>query len=128
MDTQRWINHFRKTYRVPRRHIDDAPVPAMCSLILRDEAGHVAFHRARLAAVGKGAGVEGLAWQTQFWLCGYAAATMLWVNHRHCWKRSAEQARSIMAKSGSRSRRSCAGWYEIGSRSETIQWPSSGQP
>ena len=39
---------------------------------------------ARLAALGKGAGVEGVAWQIQFWLCGYGAATMLWVNHRHC--------------------------------------------
>ena len=37
-------------YRVLRRHINDEPVRAMCSLILRDEAGHVAFHRARLAA------------------------------------------------------------------------------
>ena len=71
-------------YRVLRRHINDTPVRAMCSLILRDEAGHVAFHRARLAAEEKGAGVEGLAWQGQFWLCGFAAATMLWVNHRHC--------------------------------------------
>jgi hypothetical protein len=71
-------------YRVLRRHIDDAAVRAMCSLILRDEAGHVAFHRARLAAEGKRAGVEGFAWQLQFWLCGYAAATMLWVNHRYC--------------------------------------------
>ena len=71
-------------YRVLRRHINDTAVRAMCSLILRDEAGHVAFHRARLAAEEKGAGVEGLAWQVQFWLCGFAAATMLWVNHRHC--------------------------------------------
>src|SRR5437899_1280463 len=37
-------------YRVLRLHADDVPLKAMCSLILRDEAGHVAFHRDRLAA------------------------------------------------------------------------------
>jgi hypothetical protein len=67
-------------YRVLRRHIDDTPVRAMCSLILRDEAGHVAFHRARLASSNN----RGLFWALQFWMCGYAAATMLWVNHRVC--------------------------------------------
>jgi hypothetical protein len=67
-------------YRVLRRHIDDTAVRAMCSLILRDEAGHVAFHRARLTASNTG----GLMWASQFWLCGYAAATMLWINHRRC--------------------------------------------
>lgn len=40
-------------YRVLRRHSPDAPLAAMCALILRDEAGHVAFHRDRLAAVGR---------------------------------------------------------------------------
>ncbi|PYI84514.1 MAG: hypothetical protein DME26_13130, partial [Verrucomicrobia bacterium] len=32
-------------YRVLRRHSPDAPLATMCALILRDEAGHVAFHR-----------------------------------------------------------------------------------
>ena len=67
-------------YRVLRRHIDDAPVRQMCSLILRDEAGHVAFHRARLAVANN----RGLIWALQFWACGFGAATMLWVNHRGC--------------------------------------------
>ena len=73
-------------YRVLRRHIDDPAVRAMCSLILRDEAGHVAFHRARLAASKQGGlwAVGGLPWIAQFWLCGHGAATMLWVNHRGC--------------------------------------------
>jgi hypothetical protein len=70
-------------YRVLRRHIEDAPVRAMCSLILRDEAGHVAFHRARLGARNDGL-LSSFFWALQFWLCGIAAATMLWVNHRHC--------------------------------------------
>ena len=67
-------------YRVLRRHIDDTPIRAMCSLILRDEAGHVAFHRARLAASNN----RGMIWALQFWMCGYAAAAMLWLNHRGC--------------------------------------------
>ena len=65
-----------------RNHSPDAPLAAMCELILRDEAGHVAFHRARLAAAGCSAkGIFGAVWRTQFQLFGYAAATMLWVNH-----------------------------------------------
>lgn len=73
-------------YRVLRRHIDDAPIRAMCSLILRDEAGHVAFHRARLAASRHPGVIASLLWALQFSLCGYAAATMLWINHRRCLK------------------------------------------
>ena len=68
-------------YRVLRRHVDDAPLKAMCSLILRDEAGHVAFHRDRLASDGR---KRGIFWMLQFWLFGYAAASMLWVNHGPC--------------------------------------------
>jgi hypothetical protein len=68
-------------YKVLQRHVDDEPLRAMCALILRDEAGHVAFHRDRLASEPKG---RGLLWVLQFWLFGYAAATMLWVNHGPC--------------------------------------------
>ena len=71
-------------YRVLRRHIADKPVRAMCSLILRDEAGHVAFHRARLSEARNPGVLASLLWAMQFWLCGYGAATMLWINHRRC--------------------------------------------
>ncbi|HKQ38439.1 MAG TPA: ferritin-like domain-containing protein [Verrucomicrobiae bacterium] len=72
-------------YRVLRRHIEDAPVRDMCTLILRDEAGHVAFHRERLAAAAKGPGLLAIVvWALQFWMCGVGAATMLWLNHRGC--------------------------------------------
>jgi hypothetical protein len=57
-------------------------VEEVCSLILRDEAGHVAFHRDRLASQLE-AGTS-LLWTIQFWGCGLAAAMMLWVNHRPC--------------------------------------------
>jgi hypothetical protein len=57
----------------------------MCTLILRDEAGHVSFHRERLADAGRSSlGLRGAFWQAQFWILGHAAATMLWVNHGPC--------------------------------------------
>jgi len=38
-----------------------------------------------LAAAGRSPrGLTGFIWAAQFCLCGYAAATMLWVNHRAC--------------------------------------------
>jgi hypothetical protein len=80
-------------YRMLRRHSPDAPVAAMCALILRDEAGHVAFQRARLASSGcNPGGIFGVLWRAQFWVLGHAAATMLWVNHGPC----------LMALGGSR--------------------------
>src|SRR6266550_4869894 len=72
-------------YRVLRLHSPDGPLAAMCGLILRDEAGHVAFHRDRLTAAGRSPlGLGGALWQGQFWLCGHTAATMLWMNHGPC--------------------------------------------
>jgi hypothetical protein len=72
-------------YRVLRAHSPDVAVAEMCTLILRDEAGHVAFHRERLADAGRTSlGLGGAFWQTQFWVLGHAAATMLWVNHGPC--------------------------------------------
>jgi hypothetical protein len=58
-----------------------------CGLILRDEGGHVAFHRDRLAVSGQSlSGPVGKWWAMQFVLCGYAAGTMLWINHGPCLK------------------------------------------
>jgi hypothetical protein len=68
-------------YRLLRRHADDAAVKAMCALILRDEAGHVRFHRDRLATDGHH---RGRFWELQFWACGHAAAAVLWLSHRLC--------------------------------------------
>jgi hypothetical protein len=72
-------------YRVLREHSPDLPLADMCALILRDEAGHVSFHRERLADDGRSSlGLRGSFWQAQFWVLGHAAATMLWVNHGPC--------------------------------------------
>lgn len=74
-------------YRMLRRHSNDGPLAALCELILRDEAGHVAFHRDRLEDAGRpGRGVTGVLWRFQFLLCGYGAGTMLWINHAPCLK------------------------------------------
>jgi hypothetical protein len=70
-------------YRMLRQHSPDGPLAAMCELILRDEAGHVAFQRDRLLAAGS---ARGLLWRIQFLACGYAAGTMLWINHAPCLK------------------------------------------
>ncbi len=69
-------------YRLIQRHCKDEPIRAMCGLIMRDEAGHVAFHRARMALENrKGKFTYGAIWEAGFFFLGYAAATMLWVNH-----------------------------------------------
>jgi hypothetical protein len=72
-------------YRVLRAHSPDVPLAEMCGLILRDEAGHVAFHRDRLAEARRHlSGFRDAFWRMQFWVLGHAAATMLWVNHGPC--------------------------------------------
>lgn len=74
-------------YRLLRNHSPDGPLAAMCELILRDEAGHVAFHRDRLGDAGcPRSGLRGVLWWIQFLMCGFAAGTMLWVNHAPCLK------------------------------------------
>jgi hypothetical protein len=66
-------------YRLLKRHCPDVCIKDVCRLILRDESGHVSFHRDRL--VDKG-GWYGVVWETLFRGFGLAAGTMLWVNHR----------------------------------------------
>jgi len=74
-------------YRMLRKYSPDGPLAAMCELILRDEAGHVSFQRDRIADSGcPRPGIRGWVWRIQFLLCGYAAGTMLWVNHAPCLK------------------------------------------
>lgn len=69
-------------YRLMRRHADDAPLRDMCKLILRDEAGHIVFHRDRMARESLERGTRhGLRWETRFRVLGLMAATMLWINH-----------------------------------------------
>ena len=69
-------------YRMLRRQVADAPIAAMCQLILRDEARHIDFHRDRLAARHP-RGVGAL-WKAQFHLLGHACAWFLWLGHGRC--------------------------------------------
>lgn len=74
-------------YRMLRSYSPDGPLAAMCELILRDEAGHVAFQRARLMDAGcPKPGLRGWLWRMQFVACGYAAGTVLWISHAPCLK------------------------------------------
>jgi hypothetical protein len=69
-------------YRLLYRHGGDPALRAMCRLILRDEVGHVAFHRDRLARrAGGSASLYGRGWELRFRALGLAAGTMLWINH-----------------------------------------------
>jgi len=69
-------------YSLLRKHCRDKAVRDVCGLILRDEFGHVRFHNARLAA--NGSLHLRKFWRFQFWFCGYAAATVLWISHGKC--------------------------------------------
>ena len=67
------------------RHCDDPALRDAISLILRDEAGHVAFQNDRLHCSGApGSGLKRLLWRTQFLLSGCVAATVLWLSHGKC--------------------------------------------
>jgi hypothetical protein len=64
------------------RHCPDPCVKDVCSLILRDEAGHLAFQRDRLRCDGAPyAGLSGWLWRAQFVSCGFVAASVLWLSH-----------------------------------------------
>jgi hypothetical protein len=74
-------------YRLIRRHAGDKALRGVCRLILRDEAGHVAFHRDRLANDARAAGARfGLFWRSQFRALGFIAATVLWISHARALK------------------------------------------
>lgn len=72
-------------YTLVRRHYCDPALDQALALILRDEAGHLAFHLDRLAADWSGTP----RWQRalhrwQFRVSGFAAASVLWASHHGC--------------------------------------------
>ena len=72
-------------YALLRQFGEDPALREVCSLILRDECGHVAFQNDRLAAAGAPwSDLERVVWRTQFWVCGMVAATVLWASHGRC--------------------------------------------
>jgi hypothetical protein len=72
-------------YTLLRSYCADRALCDVFGLILRDESGHVSFHNDRLAADGaSGRGIRGCLWGLQFFVCGYGAATVLWISHGRC--------------------------------------------
>ncbi|MDB6077455.1 MAG: hypothetical protein JWO82_1202 [Akkermansiaceae bacterium] len=70
-------------YKMLHRHGSDPGLRGTCRLIIRDESGHIAFHRARLTSEGLASGKQhGALWAAAFRLRGVLAGTVLWVNHR----------------------------------------------
>ncbi len=57
---------------------EDETIAQMCRLVIRDETGHIAFHKDRMARSGNRFGIV---WAGIFNLMGLAAGTMLWINH-----------------------------------------------
>jgi len=67
-------------YQMMLKHTGDRD-PAlcqMCKLVIRDETGHIAFHKDRMAKSGR---KFGMLWAGIFNVMSLAAGTMLWVNH-----------------------------------------------
>lgn len=70
-------------YKMLRRHSPDPALRQMCALIIRDETGHIAFHKERLAEDAAAHGKSfGPLWAAAFRLRNLAAGTVLWMNHR----------------------------------------------
>lgn len=88
-------------YRLLRQHGKDPVLRQVCSLILRDESGHLAFQNDRLAA--KGAPWSGLRrriWQWQFYASGWLAASVLWASHGSCLRRMGATTGSFYSEAG----------------------------
>lgn len=67
-------------YQMMLKHggVKDEAIAQMCRLVIRDETGHIAFHKDRMARSQR---KFGMIWAGMFNLMGLAAGTMLWVNH-----------------------------------------------
>lgn len=84
-------------YRLIRKSCGDEPIGQMCRLILRDESGHITFHRDRLAGSHPG-GVSRL-WTATFYGLGAACAAFLWLSHGRWLRPLGIRARELFALS-----------------------------
>lgn len=70
-------------YKMLKKYGGDQVLREMCRLIIRDEAGHIAFHQDRLSNDHRNAGRKvSFIWATLFRIRAMLAGTVLWINHR----------------------------------------------
>lgn len=69
-------------YKLLRKHARDPALVAMAELIIRDETGHISFHRDRMALKLENYYRLGNFWALTLYLLALAAGSMLWLNHR----------------------------------------------
>ena len=69
-------------YKLMRKYVGDPAIIQMCELIIRDETGHISFHRDRLARGMDGHSALGFRWALKMYILALGAGTMLWINHR----------------------------------------------
>ncbi len=69
-------------YKLLRKYAPDEAIKGMCDLIIRDETGHINFHRDRIASRMDGDYRLGVFWATKMHVLAFLAGTMLWINHR----------------------------------------------
>ncbi|MEM7386498.1 MAG: hypothetical protein AAF514_16275 [Verrucomicrobiota bacterium] len=87
-------------YRLLKQYGTDSCLREVCGLILRDEAGHLAFQHDRLVAAGAPGGFWSWLWRAQFRLCGWGAASVLWLSHGACLRRMGATTRTFYAEAG----------------------------
>ena len=68
-------------YQMLSENCEDLALRDVCALILRDEHLHLAFQHDRLLTSKEGFSPL---WSLQFRLCGWMAATVLWMGHGRC--------------------------------------------
>jgi hypothetical protein len=72
-------------YEMIDRGVQDAPFNAAIGLMLRDEAGHIAFHLDRLKARWRDClPVERTVWELQFQVLVLVAMRTAWLDHGRC--------------------------------------------
>ena len=84
-------------YRLVRNHCGDLPIRQMCRLILRDEAGHVTFHRERLASAFPER-VPAL-WTAIYFALGFACTSFLWISDGRWLKQLDIRAQNLFSMS-----------------------------
>ena len=120
-------------YRIIRKHCGDKPIADMCALILRDETGHISYHRDRLCRDHpQGWNAFQCAW---FLFLGYSCAAILWLGHGRVLRAigmtngdfAGQVHRGLRGFMRSIRSRSSSSSFQANTpnTSDTLQWPKS---